>query len=98
MCLAEILAVLVRFNSTDRLNSESNYLDVSFAERLLKRKLVSKSNVTYLDTRFRIPTYNICERLFSKAGHALSIRRKKNFTSQVRATFFCIQTNDSWNR
>ncbi len=35
-----------------------------------------KENRCYIDTRFLLPTSNICERLFSVAGHALGDRRK----------------------
>ena len=49
----------------------------SFAERLLKRRKSESSTDTFVDTRFLLPTSNLCERLFSKAGYALTCRRKK---------------------
>ncbi len=35
-----------------------------------------QENSCYIDTRFLLPTSNICERLFLVAGHALGERRK----------------------
>jgi len=44
-------------------------------------------NTEYLDLRFIVLTSNMCERLFSKAGCALSDRRKSlapvNFEQQI---------------
>ncbi len=60
---------------------------LSFAERLLKRSCVENAEVTFIDSRFLFPTSNICERLFSKAGYALSDRRRRiapmNFEQQI---------------
>ncbi len=57
------------------------------AERLLKRRRVENAEVTFIDSRFLFPTSNVCERLFSKAGYALSDRRRRiapmNFEQQI---------------
>ncbi len=61
---------------------------LSFATRAIKKRHISvDSSNSYMDTRFILPTSNICERLFSKAGFALGNRRKSilpsNFELQV---------------
>lgn len=59
---------------------------LSLAARALKKRRIGPED-HYMDTRFIIPTSNICERLFSKTGYALSDRRKRllpqNFEQQV---------------
>lgn len=63
--------------------------DESIVERAMKRlrttATLQKSN--YLDTRFLVPTSNLCERLFSISGYALTNRRRgilpHNFESQI---------------
>ncbi len=50
----------------------------SFAARALKRvRTTSDCDATDIDTQFILPTSNICERMFSKAGSALSDSRKR---------------------
>lgn len=46
---------------------------LSIVERASKRvrRCAESSNVSYMDKRFFLPTSNICELLFSIAGHAL---------------------------
>lgn len=61
----------------------------SFAKQSLKkaRLRLSGQKSSYLSLDFILPTSNICERLFSKAGYAIGDRRKalipQNFESQI---------------
>lgn len=66
--------------------SQQESLPVSFADSVLKkRRLNTKS--TYMSLKFIVPTSNICERCFSKAGYCLGDRRKSispaNFEAQL---------------
>ncbi len=60
----------------------------SLAERAIKkRRVVTNARDGYMNTRFILPTSDICERLLSKAGYALNDRRKGilpcNFEIQI---------------
>lgn len=70
---------------------------VSFAQRLLKRRRTEAVECGYLDTRFLSPTSNICERLFSKAGYALSDRRKKISPVSFEQQLFLHANSDLWD-
>ena len=63
----------------------------TFAGRFLKRGRIEPIEGTNIGTRFLTPTSNICERLFSKAGYALSDLRKK-YHLRVSNNFFSTQT------
>lgn len=65
------VAALKKQHTTNGTNSE-DVRSYSFAERLLKRRRTETVEQNYLDTRFLTPTSNVCERLFSKAGYALT--------------------------
>ena len=73
---------------------------LSFAERALKRQkcMNMEASHDYMDSRFCIPTSNLCERLFSRVGYALSQRRRGispvNLESQLFLHFNC----DLWGR
>jgi hypothetical protein len=67
---------------------ESENNNVSFAEKAAKkRKEMAGRSLSFIDLRFLLPTSNLCERLFSKAGYGLSDRRRgispANFESQL---------------
>lgn len=71
---------------------------LSFAEAALKkRRLQDSSQASYLDLRFIVPTSNMCERLFSKAGHALSSRRMSILPSNFEAQIFLHINRNLWN-
>ena len=68
---------------------------ISFAERVLKKlKLQSHASTSeYMDMRFLTPTtFNICERLFSKAGFTMTDRKGPFCLSMRRPRCFCILT------
>jgi len=63
--------------TTDNLQPfDGSNKDASLAERALKRRRRSIDANIYQSVNFLLPTSNICERLFSKAGFVLSDRRK----------------------
>eukprot|EP00171_Calliarthron_tuberculosum_P009436 IDg9436t1 len=70
-----VLSGLKIYESEEETPTEMN---LSFAQRVLKRQRVSSSvcNISYIDLRFLLPTFNVCERLFSKAGYVINDRRK----------------------
>lgn len=72
---------------------------ISFAERVLKKqKLQSHASTSeYMDMRFLIPTSNICERLFSKAGFTLNDRRMAILPVNAEAQMFLHLNMDLWN-
>lgn len=76
----------------------STYTGLSFAEQALKRRKVSCGGRTdYSDLRFLLPTSNICERLFSKAGHALNDRRKTMLPANFESQIFLNLNRDLWS-
>lgn len=89
LTLAEKRAVAHLKKEEGQSSSEVPQESLSFAQRLLKKRRVDnqKSSDGYVDMRFILPTSNLCERLFSIAGYAMSDRRKNmlpaNFESQL---------------
>ena len=69
----------------------------SFAERLMKRRKVTRCDDVYCDTRFILPTTNKAERFFSKAGHSLSKRRKSINPEMFEAQMFLHFNKDVWD-
>ena len=72
--------------------------ELSFAHRALKRQKCRDMDSTkqFTDTRFLIPTSNVCERLFSKVGHALSDRRKGVAPVHLESQMFLHFNRDLW--
>lgn len=66
-------------------NSRTNAIEdgLGSAQRALKRqKLMDSDNVKkHMDTRFLLPTSNVCERLFSKIGYTMSEPGISNLSS-----------------
>lgn len=74
-----------------------NGANLSFAEQALKKRRIGTENgALYMDTHFLLPTSNICERLFSKAGHALSDRRGRIMPSNFEEQIFLHVNSDLW--
>lgn len=73
-------------NTLGNIEDESIY----FAERVLKKqKLQSHASTSeYMDLRFLIPTYNICERFFRKSGFTLNDRRRAILLVDAEAQMF----------
>eukprot|EP00171_Calliarthron_tuberculosum_P021890 IDg21890t1 len=51
----------------------------------------------YKDTRFIVPTSNAVESLFSRAGNAMSDRRRAVLPSTSRARCFCTANKSLWD-
>ena len=63
-----------------------------------KRKLRDATAArNYLDTRFLLPTSNICERFFSKARNAIGDNRKSLSTENIGAQLFLHCNMHLWN-
>lgn len=76
---------------------ETNDANESLAQRALKRrKQVVRTADKYLDLHFLCPTSNICERFFSKAGHALTDRRQSINPSSFEQQMFLHMNASLW--
>ena len=73
--------------------------DLSFAARALNRQrlLNGCSEKKYRDTRYVLSSSNICEKSFSKAGFALSDRRKGVNPMNIEAQLFLHCNRGLWN-
>ena len=75
-----------------------NDTGLSFADRVLqKARLDSLNKCKYIDTRFLLPTSNICERLFSKTGCTLTDNRKFILPANLEQQIFLNVHSDLWN-
>ena len=75
--LATELEAVAKLKVTLPSNSEVDLSTLSLAERALKKRRIHReTDENYLNTRFILPTSNVCERLFSIVGHAVTDRRK----------------------
>jgi len=72
---------------------------MSFAKLLLKKSKnrTDGSESKYVDTRFIVPTSNLCERLFSKAGYVLSDRRRGLLPSNFEMQLFLHFNSRLWS-
>ncbi len=71
---------------------------LSLAARALKRrKLQQRTSACYVDTRFVVPTSNMCERLFSVAGWALNGRRKRILPKNFEVQIFLHENREMWS-
>jgi hypothetical protein len=71
---------------------------LSLAQQALKKqKLEETRESSYIDLRFLIPTSNICERLFSKAGFCLHSRRLGILPINAECQMFLHMNMDLWN-
>jgi hypothetical protein len=69
---------------------------ISLADRALKRRKVDDLNVAYIDTRFLVPTSNVCERFFSSAKFALDDRRMRMTPQNFEAQMFLYANRTLW--
>jgi hypothetical protein len=70
----------------------------SFAKRVLKKqKLISQGSLPYMNLEFLVPTSNICERLFSKAGFGFHDRRMAILPMNAEIQIFLHLNMDLWN-
>lgn len=71
----------------------------SFAKRSLKRRKKTSDGTIKLcgDIRFLITTSNICERLLSHAGYALSACKSGIDSSNFGAQMLLFSNNDLWD-
>ena len=82
-------------------NSNENITEcdgLSFAQRVLKRRKMSSNAMSkkYLDTRFLVPTSNVCERLFSQVGYVLTDRRKAINPANLESQIYLHANRDLW--
>ncbi len=69
---------IVQLKLTTQEENQASDDELSFVERVLKLQMSTSeiSAAVFMDTRFLVPTSNVCERLFSKVGYALSDYRR----------------------
>ncbi len=71
--------------------------NLSIAARARKKSRISMVQMNqYVDPRFILPTTNICERLFSVAGNALSDRRQGIFPANFEKQMFLKVNQELW--
>lgn len=70
----------------------------SLAERALKRRRMNavEAHNCYVDISFIIPTSNLCERLFSKAGYALNDSRQGTLPAHFEALLLVYAYSSLW--
>ena len=73
--------------------TELSYADCAIQEPV---RGVASGDTKYLDLSFLTPTSNMCERLFSKAGHALSDRRRGLSPASFESQIFLHVNRDLW--
>lgn len=72
--------------------------DLPLAERVMKRRRLSRNaKSAYIDLRSLQATSNICERFFSTAGHALTIKRRCLLPSKFEAQLFLFSNKELWS-
>lgn len=73
---------------------------ISFADQIVKKRRmeISGEGVGYMQTLFLLPTSNIVERLFSKAGWALSDRRSRLSPEHFEQQIFLFLNSKYWNQ
>lgn len=84
-------------NPSDENPSHSEQTKLSFAEQFLKNRKFSVEHSLYIDTRFVLPTTNLVERLFSKAGHSLSSRRESLSPGRFEMQMFTYVNSGLWD-
>ena len=98
---AEVRSVkhLKKSSEQEYSSEDENNHEISFADRILKRQKLEAqgSSTEYLDLRFLIPTSNICERLFSKAGNNFNERRMLILPINAESQMFLHLNTDLWN-
>ncbi len=79
-------------------HAEENEYKGSLAERALKRRRLSAGETmdSYIDMRCIVPTSNMCERLFSKAGYTLNDRRQGTLPANFEAQMFLHANCSLW--
>ena len=72
---------------------------LSFAMRALKRQRCMNEHTKrkYCDAQFLLPSSNLCERLFSRAGFAVSDRKRGIHLVNLEAQIFVHFNNDLWS-
>lgn len=91
----KVSGLLLRGEAT----AETGVVGTSIVERAAKRLRGNgggEQDSLYMDTRFLLPTSNMCERFFSIAGYALSNRRKGLLPSNFEAQLFLCVNRDFW--
>jgi hypothetical protein len=72
---------------------------IFFAEGILKKQKLEavSSSSSYVDLKFLIPTSNICERLFSKAGFSFNQRRMSVLPINTESQMFLHLNSSLWD-
>jgi len=75
-----------------------NSTELSITERARKkRKLLKQQDVSYIESRFLLPTSNICERFFSTTGYALGDRRMSINPANFEQQMFLFANSEHWD-
>lgn len=91
----EVASLLLRREITAEVDSGGTSIVERAAKRLKSNRGGGQESL-YVDTRFLLPTSNMCERFFSIAGYALTNRRKGLLPSNFEAQLFLCVNRDFW--
>lgn len=91
-------AVSVNMLVIDSPQATEDITGLSYVQQALKkRKVGGGSHKKYTDTRFIIPTSNLCERFFSKAGISLDDKRGRLLPSNLEEQMFLHANRSLWD-
>ena len=94
----EDLESLQCFENEDLVNNAQSESNISYADRaIFAQKRHSLAERSYHDLRFLMLTYNICERLFSKAGCVLDDRRMGSLPVNLESQILLHLNQDLWS-
>ena len=71
-------------------------MNLSFAEQVFKKTKLN-DNTEYQNLAFLLPTSNICERMFSKAGYSLTKRGKSTAPATFEQQMFLRVSQSLWD-
>ncbi len=92
----EAVSCLLKHKNAGVVDDEDDQASLSFAEKALNKRKISHSVDVYLDTRFIMPTTNLVERFFSKAGMAFSKWRKSLAPASLEIQMFLHYNAELW--
>lgn len=99
LSFSEECAVQVFAKKLDPVFDESSSsMDKSIISRAFKRQKAEVMNLAtgYDDVRYVLPSSNLCERLFSKAGYAINSRRMATLPSNIESQVFLFANCSYW--
>ena len=76
---------------------KENEVPLDFAMEILRKRRCERRSDKYLDCRFLVPTSNLMERLFSRAGYAYDDLRRKIQPIYLEQQLFLMSNKRLWD-